>query len=78
LVVHPALVAATIILSALVVAAAGLAESVTRTVKLKVPAAVGVPLITPVLARLRPLGNEPLAIDHVYAGVPPLAVSVAK
>jgi hypothetical protein len=39
--------------------------SVTRTVKLNEPAAVGVPLRVPVEARLNPAGKEPEAIDHV-------------
>src|SRR5215475_10570516 len=54
------------------------APAVTRTVTLDTPIAVGVPEITPVLAAsVSPAGNAPLAIDHVYGGVPPLAVSVA-
>ena len=52
------------------------APSVTLTVKLLVPAAVGVPDIVAPL-RLNPAGSDPLAIDHVYGAVPPLAVSVA-
>ena len=36
-------------------------ESVAVTVKLKVPAAVGVPLSTPALERVRPVGAEPAA-----------------
>jgi hypothetical protein len=41
-------------------------ESVTSTVKEKVPASVGVPLISPVEAfKSRPGGNEPSTIDHV-------------
>jgi hypothetical protein len=41
------------------------AASVARTVKLAVPAVVGVPLITPVEApRVRPAGSEPDVIDH--------------
>jgi hypothetical protein len=48
------------------VLAVGVAESATRTLKLEVPAVVGVPLITPVLAfRFNPAGNEPLTTDHV-------------
>ena len=53
------------------------AESVNLMVKLKVPAAVGVPVITgaPVLAlalRLSPPGNLPAVICHVNGAVPPL------
>ncbi len=43
----------------------GLPESVTFTVKVKVPAAVGVPEITPALLKDRPAGKDPLASDHV-------------
>jgi hypothetical protein len=58
---------------------AGLPESVTWTVKLKAPVVVGVPEMTPVpLLSPRPVGSEPLVIDHVYGGVPPLAVSVSE
>jgi hypothetical protein len=70
-------VAETVILSSLVVVAAGVAASVTRAVKLEVPVAVGVPLITPVeVFKVRPAGSEPVN-DHEYGRVPPLAVSVA-
>lgn len=52
-------------------------ESVTRTVKLLVPETVAEPEITPVpAASVRPVGRTPEAIDHVYGGVPPAAVSV--
>ncbi len=52
--------------------------SVTCTVKLLVPNAVGVPEITPVLdASKRPVGRVPEAIDQVYGVVPPVATSVA-
>src|SRR5262245_27202584 len=55
------------------------APAVTWTVKLDVPAAVGVPEIRPEFGvRLRPAGNDPFTIDHVYGGVPPVAVSVAE
>src|SRR5262245_59312722 len=48
------------------------APAVTWTVKLDVPAAVGVPEIKPEFGagvRLRPAGNDPLTTDHVYGGV---------
>ena len=46
------------------------------TVKLAVPAAVGVPLILPVpLFRLRPSGRAPLLMLHVM-GVVPVAVRI--
>ena len=49
---------------------------VALTVKLYVPAAVGVPEITPVAAfKLNPVGRPPLDIAHVI-GVVPLALSV--
>lgn len=52
-------------------------ESVTDTVKLAFPLAVGVPEITPLLDIVSPAGRLPEARDHVYPGVPPFAVSVA-
>ena len=39
--------------------------SVTRTVKLDVTPAVGVPLITPVVDNVRPVGNVPDVVDQV-------------
>ena len=52
--------------------------SVTLTVKLLVPVAVGVPEIAPVLAANdRPAGNEPEVIDQVSGAVPPLLARVA-
>jgi len=47
--------------------------SVTRTVKLEVPAAVGVPAIVAPLS-VRPAGNEPDVTAQRYGGVPPLAI----
>ena len=45
--------------------------------KLNEPVAVGVPLITPVLAsRLSPVGNEPEVTLNVLAPVPPVALTV--
>jgi hypothetical protein len=50
---------------------------VTWTVKLKAPAVVGVPPITPVEAfRLSPAGSAPAEIDQLYGVVPPVAVIV--
>ncbi len=64
-VLHP-YVAATAMLSALLLVAAGMAASVTSTVKLEVAAAVGVPLIAPVAGfKARPLGSEPLVTDQL-------------
>src|SRR5262249_3149348 len=54
------------------------APAVTWTVTLEVRVAVGVPEITPLTGvRVSPAGSVPLAIDHVYGGVPPVAASVA-
>jgi len=54
----------------------GLPPSLTVTVKLLVPLAVGVPEIRPVAeARLSPAGRLPLLTDQVYGVVPPLACS---
>ena len=50
--------------------------SVTRIVKLNVPSAEGVPVITPPDERLNPPGKDPEANDHVYGDVPPFAVNV--
>ena len=48
--------------------------SVTLTARLVTPVVVGVPEIVPVVAaRVNPAGRLPDVIDHVYAGVPPLA-----
>jgi hypothetical protein len=51
------------------------ALSVTRTVKLLVPAAPGVPDIVPLADRVNPDGGVPLATVHEYGGVPPEAAS---
>jgi hypothetical protein len=53
------------------------AESVTVTVKLEVPAVVGVPEMTPVAgAKVRPVGRVPTVTDQVKGAVPPLAARV--
>jgi hypothetical protein len=41
-----------------------LAESLTCTVKLDVPAVVGVPASTPAMLRERPAGKVPALTDH--------------
>ena len=57
----------------------GLPASLTWSVTVLVPAMVGTPEITPVVEfRVRPVGKDPVAIDHVYGDIPPLAVSVAE
>jgi hypothetical protein len=69
----------TLIVNALVVAPTA---SLTRTVKayglLVFAVDDVVPLITPPLDNCKSGGRVPLASDHVYGGVPPLAASVAK
>jgi hypothetical protein len=49
----------------------GVLESVTCTVKLKGPVAVGVPEIRPAEERLRPGGRDPENSAQVYGAVPP-------
>jgi hypothetical protein len=51
------------------------AASVTRTVKLGLPAAVGVPLITPDALRVSPAGKDPEASVQAYGVAPPAAES---
>src|SRR5262245_21631985 len=51
---------------------------VTRIVKLKMPAAVGVPLIKPPVDSVRPSGNAPEVRDHVKGVVPPVADNVCE
>jgi hypothetical protein len=59
--------------------AVALALSVTRTVKVYVPAVVGVPVSAPPELRLKPGGCVPPVITQlVYGGVPPLAASVCE
>ena len=56
---------------------AGLALSVTITVRLKSPVAVGVPEITPVLVfRVKPAGRLPAEMLQVYGDMPPVACTV--
>ena len=56
----------------------GCVESTTVTVKLKVPAAVGVPVIAPVEgASVRPGGRVPPETDQVNGGVPPSTVKMS-
>jgi hypothetical protein len=50
--------------------------SVTFTVKLNAPVAVGVPPITPPPLKLNPAGNDPDVIVQFSAPVPPVAASV--
>ena len=53
--------------------------SVTRKVTLEAPTAVGVPLIVPLLDRLRPKGRAPLEmLQENPLPVPPLAARVVE
>jgi hypothetical protein len=54
------------------------ALSVTLTVKLADPAAVGVPDIAPPVDRLNPAGSDPADSDHEYGGDPPDAANVCE
>ena len=54
------------------------ALSASRTLKLKLPAFVGVPLKTPVLLKPSPPGNVPELSDQVYGDVPPDATKVCE
>ena len=63
-----------VMLRAFVAIWTGLLPSVTRTVKLKVPVAAGVPVIAPVFwLRFNPVGSAPEVRDQVYGPVPPIA-----
>ena len=55
-----------------------LAESLTVTVNVLVPAAVGVPVILPELFMLRPAGSLPPVMLQEYGGTPLVAVNCAK
>jgi hypothetical protein len=50
--------------------------SFTRTLKVEVPAAAGIPLIVPLAESDSPAGSEPALIDQLFPPVPPLAESV--
>jgi hypothetical protein len=50
--------------------------SLTDTVNVALPAAVGVPEITPPDDSVSPPGKLPDVTVHVYPGVPPLALNV--
>src|SRR5215471_2518918 len=70
--------ASTVMLSVIVADLGGLAESVAPTVIADVPAAVGVPVIAPVLGfRVKPAGSVPVARLQVTALIPPIACKVA-
>src|SRR5690242_18353886 len=52
--------------------------SFTCTVKLNVPAVVGVPEIVPLDPKFNPAGIAPAVAVHVYPPLPPVAASVAE
>jgi len=54
------------------------ALSLTFTVKLAGPAALGVPDTVPPADKLNPAGSVPVATVHVYGGVPPAAASACE
>jgi hypothetical protein len=54
------------------------ALSLTRTVNVELPAAVGVPLMAPLELSVKPGGRFPDVMLHVYGFAPPLATSVAE
>jgi hypothetical protein len=54
----------------------GVVASVALTVKMETPAVVGVPLIVPFAASVRPLGSEPEVMVQVYGVEPPEAARV--
>jgi hypothetical protein len=68
----------TTIVNACVIVRGGFAESVSWSVKLLVPVAVGVPEMTPVLGfKVSPAGSEPLITDHVSGLTAPEADTAA-
>src|SRR6185369_15111786 len=58
--------------------AVALELSFTCTVKLNVPAVVGVPEMVPLDAKFSPRGIAPAVAVHVYPPLPPVAASVAE
>ena len=60
------------------VCAVGVVASVTFTVKLKEPEAVGVPEIVPPDESVRPAGKAPALRLQLYGVVPPAAASVVE
>jgi hypothetical protein len=60
---------------AVVVPAELFVESTTCAVKLNVPEVVGVPVMAPVEEfSVKPAGSEPLMMENVYGGTPPVAI----
>src|ERR1035437_8515777 len=52
------------------------AASLAWTVKVKAPAAEGIPLIDPPVASVSPAGSVPETTDHEYPPAPPVAARV--
>ena len=67
----------TVMLKAFVAVRAGVLESAAWTVKLAVPAVVGVPLKVPLAAKTTPAGSAPAITDQVIGGAPPVASKLA-
>jgi hypothetical protein len=67
--------AITTMLKVLVAVDTGDEASVTWRVNVDVPAVVGVPLITPAVLRVKPVGSVPVVTDQLYGKTPPLAVN---
>ena len=69
-------VAATVMLNCFVAVTERL--SLSCTVKVNAPPALGVPVMAPAVERANPAGRDPVEIDHEYGGVPPLAASACE
>ena len=72
---RPLVVVLMVIPRPIVAVCAGTSVSVTCTTKEKLPAAVGVPEITPAVESNNPVGRLPLVKVHVYGFTPPVADS---
>jgi hypothetical protein len=66
-----------VMLNAFVAVSAGVLESVAVTEKLEVPAVVGVPVIAPFAASVRPVGSAPVVTAQVIGVAPPVDCRVA-
>jgi len=68
-----------VMLNSLLTFCTGFPASVTFTVKLNIPAAVGVPVIAPLVAFIaNPVGRPPAVIDQLNGVVPPVVDKVAE
>jgi hypothetical protein len=61
-----------VMLSCFVTLCCGVPESVACTLKIDVPAVVGVPVICPAVLNVNPAGRLPRVTDHDIGAVPPL------